>query len=151
MIDNALAPLGAIIERLRERVPEFRAVLSAPDLATVAEAQQPSPSAHVLYGGYRLAGADNARGGHGKAQAIVQTWIVVIAVKNAGEQVRKLTSLDAAGVLFVSVFGALAGWQPIAAAKPLRLAGPPMQPVYSAAFCYIPLAFEVELILTQET
>lgn len=150
MIDNALAPLAVIIGRLKERVPDLRAVLSAPDLATVTEAQQPTPNAQVLYGGYRLAGGESARAGHGKAQVIVQTWIVVLAVKNAGEQLRKLSSLDLAGALFVNVFAALAGWQPIESAKPLRLVSPPMQPIYTAAFCYIPLAFEVELVLTQE-
>lgn len=150
MISNALSPLGAIIDRLKQNVTDLRAVLSAPDLATVTEAQQTAPSAHVLYGGYRLAGGEPSRAGQGKAQAIVQTWIVVLAVKHAGEQLRKRSSLDAAGELFMAVFAALAGWQPIQSAKPMRLAGPPMQPVYSAAFCYIPLAFEVELVLTKE-
>lgn len=150
MIENAFAPLDAIMRRLKEQVPDLRAVLSAPDLATVTEAQHPAPSAQVLFAGYRPAGADGARGGHGKAQAIVQTWLVILVVKHAGEQVRKLKSMDLAGELFVATFCALGGWQPIESAKPMRLAATGMQPLYTAAFSYVPLAFEVELVLTQE-
>lgn len=149
MVENALAALPAIMTRLRERVPDLAAVLSAPDLATVIEHQQPSPNVQVIYDGYALRATEGARAGAGAAQVIVQRYFTVVTVKHAGDQKYKDASLAIAGKLFVAVFQALAGWQPVLGMKPLRLAPAPRSQ-YSPAFAYVPLAFEAELILTQE-
>lgn len=145
-IENALAPLTLIVERLRSEAPDFLDVLTAPDLATVLESQQRSPSATVMYDGYVVPGGVQHRAGDGVAQVILQRYAVIVAVKHAGDPARKRNATLIAGECWMQVFKALAGWQPMVGMRPLRLTTA-QRPAYAPAFAYIPLAFEAELIL----
>lgn len=147
MIANAFAVVPAIVQRLKDSVTEFANVLAAPDVETALESQMRSPCAHVIYDGYALPSSPDARAGLGKAQVIVPRVLIVIAVKNARDQLRKTEAIDLAGELFVKVFQALAGWAATPQMKPLRLASAP-RPLYGPAWAYVPLAFEAELVLT---
>lgn len=149
MIDNALAALPAIISRLKAECPDLREVYDSADSAAVTERQMPTPNAHVIYGGYAVAGSEGTRAGFGKAQIITQRFLVWISVKNARDQASKKETLLQAGVLFMGVFKALAGWTPIVGMKPLRMVSPPGA-IYTAAFAYIPIAFQGDLVLTTE-
>ena len=138
--------LGAeplLLERLREQVEGVRAVLSAADLAGVAESKQPTPALHVLYGGYTP--GEQLKGSQGRVQASHQRWVVVVAVRNlrtphTGEDAR-----GEAGPLLSAVLEALQGWRPSAEHTPLELAAGPA-PGFSKGYGYFPLAFATRVV-----
>ncbi len=146
MIENVFAPLPLIIEQLRREVPDFREVVDIPLAAAVLEKQMNTPNAQVVYDGFVVDISPSGSAGQGKAQKITQRWLIIIGVKNAADQVSKKDSLLAAGALWMRVFRALAGWQPMESAQTLRLATAP-RPMYTTTHAYIPIAFEGGLIL----
>lgn len=145
---NAFAALPAVVARIKATVPRFAMVMAAPDVETALESQVQSPAAHVIYDGYGVPGLAGRAGG-GRGQVVVQRLLIVIAVKNARDQARKQEAIDLAGELFMQCFEALAGWTATTQMKPLRLATAP-RPLYGPAWAYVPLAFEAEIVLTQE-
>jgi len=137
-MQDYLAAEPLIIQRLKDQVANLP-VLSAADLADVAEAKQITPAAHVLYGGDRL--ADSA--GRGAAQAWAQLWWIIVAVRNARDQGKGGEVRKTAGPLLLSVIKALSGWEPDKDHGPLKRVNPPTRPAYSkGGFAYFPLAFE---------
>lgn len=144
--ENLLAIEAELVERLKARMalaghPKVH-VLTAPELGDVLEEKQLVPAVHVVFQGYGVAEtAHNAR-----AARLTQTWLVVVVTRNT----RTLKAGDAAraqaGELAAHVAGALMGWQPAAATKPLRLVSAPGAG-FTAGHQYLPLAFEAEIIL----
>lgn len=144
-MDDYLAAGPAILERLREEMPALAAVREAADLAGVTERTLGSPEAHVIYRGDSIPAGDPRRGGEGERQVVVQSWMVVLAVRNArgaatGEGVRA-----DAGPLISRALVALAGWSPGVGFRPLvRVQAP--APAYSPAFGYFPLQFQTRIV-----
>lgn len=144
--ENLLAIEAELVERLKARMalaghPKVH-VLTAPELGDVLEEKQLVPAVHVVFQGYGVAEtAHNAR-----AARLTQTWLAVVVTRNT----RTLKAGDAAraqaGELAAHVAGALMGWQPAAAPKPLRLVNAPGAG-FTAGHQYLPLAFEAEIIL----
>ncbi len=128
---SLLALETPLVERLKATLPAAVQVLTAADLANVAEGSQPTPAVHVVYDGYRV--RDD-----GALLVIEETWATVIAVRNAraGREGRGARQ-DAAG-LVAQVLPALHRFQ-VAGYRPLRLVNPQARPGYSAGYAYVPL------------
>ncbi len=137
MLTNYLAAEQLIIDRLRANttVPE-RHVLSAADLANVAEATQPTPALHVIFTGY----APTQEKGDGLIQQTEQTWTVIVVVRNVREAATGTPARRDAGGYLAEVLAALQGWKPSAEHTAMKLAPAPA-PGYSSGYGYFPLAF----------
>lgn len=127
--------------QLADLVPRVH-VLSTADLAGVTEATQPTPAVHLVYQGYRVAESRS----DGRGARLEQTWLAIVATRN----VRDLRAGGAArvdgGLIAARVAGALMGFKPTPASKPLRLVDAP-NAGYSGGFAYMPLAFVAELVI----
>jgi len=147
MIANLLTLEPALLAKLKQvlagQTPAVY-VLSADDLAGVAEEKQLVPAVHLVYQGYRV--VQDSRS-DGLAARIEQTWLVVVVTRN----VANLKSADAvrsqAGVLCAQVLAGLMGFKAAGSVGPLKLATGPGAAV-SKGFGYVPLAFTAELALT---
>lgn len=132
-----LEPL--IVARLRERLPGHVHVLSAADLAGVAEGSQPTPAVHVVYQGYRVIESRP----DGRAARLQQTWLAVVAVRNVRDAAAGSAARGDAGQIAESVIAAMMGWKPDAINKPLTLTSAPAAG-FRAGHLYLPLAFVAE-------
>lgn len=127
-----------LIERLKCAVPEFRDVLGMADLAAMQESSQSTPAAHVIYQG------DSIPASSEKSQVITlveQTWLVVVAVRNARDTRGGSGAREEAGVLITDTIKALSGWNPAPELRPLVRVNAP-RPGFNAGFAYFPLAFK---------
>lgn len=141
MLSDYLAAGPFIIDRIRDAVSGVASVLPARDLANVVETTLQSPSVFVVYDGDRLGDASST----GRAQAIRQRWLIVLAVRNARQADGGAGLAAEAGPLISDLLQSLQGWQPSPDFRPLiRVAAP--HPGYSPAFAYYPLAFECQII-----
>lgn len=141
----ALEPelLARLREQLGMQMPDLH-LLSAADLAGVTEERQLSPAVHVIYRGYRVLEVNSSR----RSSRIEQTWLAVVATRNARAIKSGSEARADAGELAAKVVSALSGWQPPSGAKPLALATGPAA-VFSAGHQYLPLAFTAELVVGQ--
>ena len=143
---TALEP--AIVERLRARLPQVGAdrvqVLTAADLANIAEGSQPSPAVHVVLQSWSVGESR----GDGKAVRLVQTWLAVVAVRNLRDGKTGAAARADAGALAATVASSLMGWQPDGAAGPLQLVTPPGAG-YAAGYMYLPIAVAAPVVLQQ--
>lgn len=142
-MDNHLALEGLLIERLKSAVPEFRGVLGMADLAAMQESSQVTPSAHVIYQGDTVPSGNSA--GQGSAQVVVQTWLVVVAVRSARDTRGGSGAREEAGALMTRVIQALSGWMPGPEFRPMQRVNAP-RPGFNAGFGYFPLAFETRFV-----
>lgn len=134
---------AALVERLAATLPSAVQVLTAADLAGVAEGSQPTPAVHVVYD----SGAIKQRTPDGRAAKVEQLWYVVIAVRNVRGVRSGSDARFEASALADQVLAALMGWQVAATQQPLMLSGLP-KTQYSAGFMYLPLAFRAEVVLS---
>lgn len=139
-----LATEAALVARLTERLPATVRVLTAADLASVAEGSQPTPAVHVVYQGHRVA----ERRADGRALRLTQTWLTVVAVRNVRDARSGAAAREDASALVDAVFAALMGWQPDGLARPLAAADA-AQAAYVAGFMYLPIGWQAERVLTQ--
>lgn len=133
---------SALIERLQTRLPAGVHVLSAADLAGVAEGSQPTPAVHVVYQGDRPLEVSSS----GRTARVEQTWLVVAAVRNVRDARAGTGARQDGMALLDQARRALMGWQPEGASTPLKLAAAP-RPGFHAGFQYMPTAFAIETIL----
>lgn len=146
MIADYLEPWDAIMARLRREIPELRAVISGPDLATVRESQQPTPMVAVLYLGDQVDGGTGARAGSGAAQVVHQLYLTVLAIKNVRDPVADRGPFAQAGPLVSRIIDTLSGWRPSENFRALRRVQAPTRPDYQPGFFYLPLAFTCQLV-----
>lgn len=130
---------GLIMARLAAGVAGVR-VLSAADLAGVAEEAQVTPAIHVIYAGDRIVESDQ----YGTAR-VAQQWLVVVAVRNARSQRRGEAARSDAGPIAQQVLATMKGWEPGSRWSYARRVAAP-KPVFSAGFLYVPFQFEMEAI-----
>jgi len=138
---NYLGAEPLLIARLQAQVPGVKAVLSAADLAGVAESKQQTPALHVLFRGYR----PTRTSGEGRVQETEQTWQVVVAVKNLRSPQTGEHAREEAGPLLAAVLAALQGWRPSAEHTPLTLAAG-AAPGFSRGYAYFPVAFGTNVV-----
>lgn len=143
-MDNHLALEPLLIARLKSAVPGFRAVMGIADLESIPGASQTVPAAHVIYNGDTLPGGEG-RAGQGSAQVVVQSWLVVILVRNLRDALGGSAARSDAGLLLTDTIQALSGWQAAPEFRPLVRVNAP-RPAFNAGFGYFPLAFEARFI-----
>ena len=144
LIVNYFEAEDAIVQRLRDNVPELKDVLTPFGLAEMMESSQGSPVVHVVYAGDNVAGND---AGQGASRVVVQKWLVILAVRTPKAQLQKTTEIRTlAGTIVPKVLGCLQGWAPVSWMRPLGRAsgGPPAG--YSSSFAYFPFMFEGRII-----
>jgi hypothetical protein len=144
LITNYFEAEDAIVQRLREYVPELKDVLTPFGLADMLESSQASPVAHVVYAGDTL---PNSETGNGSTRVVTQRWLIILAVRTPKAQLQKTTEIRAmAGAIVPKVLGCLQGWAPVSWMRPLGRAsgGPPAG--YSSSFAYFPFMFEGRII-----
>lgn len=140
---------GLILARLEAELADLSSsaglkVLSAADLAGVAEGAQHTPSVHVVYNGDVIPGGDSVD--EGNYHVIQQRWIVVVAVRNAGNQRTGKAARDDAGPIISRVIKALSGWRPGQGLSPLRRVTAPGPAFTPGGYAYFPLQFEITLM-----
>lgn len=141
-MSNFLSLETAIVERLRDRLPDFVGVYTRAELADINEGNQPSPAVHVIYQGYSVTETRP----DGRAARLRQTWTAVVAVRNARAQVTLEAARADAGAIATAVLSALMGWAPDAQTLPAQLTNS-VAPGAAAGFFYLPLAFEFEFVV----
>ena len=142
-MDNYLALEEMIRNRLRGEAKGLQAVKRADDFQDASQRNQVTPAAYVIYAGDRITQTAGAQAGAGSAQAVHQTWLVMICTSSAQDYTG---AVDTAGKVIYSVIKALAGWQPPGFGRPLRRVNAPA-PEYLGGFGYFYFGFETQLII----
>lgn len=131
-----LAVEQAIVERLKARLPELRAVQTAEELAGVQQAAQHAPAAHVLFTGYNPRNTTRE-----DVIQVDQSWTVVLVTRT----VRQHTD-ENRGQMVARIVAALHGWKPDQARTAMTLIAAPIPPSYGPGVAYLPVAFETSVI-----
>lgn len=144
-MDSLLILEPELLARLKEQLatlPTKVHVLTAADLADVAEERQLTPAVHLIYQGYRVLQNRSDK----RLARIEQTWLAVVAVRNVRTVKTGADARADAGVLASAVLMGLLGWQAPSAAAAMELANAPAAR-FSGGHQYLPQAFTTELIL----
>ncbi|MBD3815428.1 MAG: DUF1834 domain-containing protein [Halothiobacillus sp.] len=128
-----LALEDALVNRLKGELPDAVHVLTAADLATVAEGSQPTPAVHVVYGGLEVLETNTG------FTSYQERWLAVIAVRNVAAIKSGTAARVDVGALAEQVNDALCYFR-AAGARPLQPVTPP-KPAYNAGYMYFPLAY----------
>ncbi len=132
---------NAIITRLQDKLGSLvKHVYSAAEFTGIDEESQFTPSCAVIYSGHtptQTPGASVL-----KVQEIEQSWLVVVATRNAFHSRTKRGAREESAPICKAVIEALIGWRPpLDAETPLRLAGAPEPQFSDAGLAYYPIAF----------
>lgn len=104
-----------------------------------------APTAFVLWEGDTFDTGPNGQALHGAAQIVVQSWTVLLAVRNA-DQFNADARHESAGPLLSDIHKALAGWVPSGLTRSMRrLQG--RRPSYQPNRALYPLTFGISLHL----
>ena len=121
------------------------AVLGIESLAQATERSINAPTAYVLWEGDRIDVGPQGNAGNGRWQMAVQSWTVLVAVRNADQDQHDARN-ESAGPLISSVHRALAGWKPMDDLRPFTRAQG-RKATYTANVGLYPLTFEILLNL----
>ncbi|MBB3231706.1 phage tail terminator protein [Halomonas stenophila] len=146
MNSDYLAAEPAIIARLESELQGVT-ILTAPDLAGVAQGRQVTPAVIVLYAGDQVPGGDAVD--QGDYHRITQRWMTVVSVRSAkgqhsGEGVR-----EAAGPLITKVIQALGGWKPAKGFGRMVRESAPRPAFTPGGYGYFPLQWGIDLLTNQ--
>jgi hypothetical protein len=133
-----LEPL--LVDRIKTQVQGLKAVLTAADLAAIAEQEQVAPAAHVIYLGDEIGTGPGDQGTLGKNQMVTQLWAVVVACYYADPADTGYGNRRAAGPLIASILRSLSGWTPDGAVGVL-MRGQPIKAHYANGYGYYPFVF----------
>ena len=135
--DDSLFIGRAIVERLREQMPDLRSVQLIDEMEDRDTEPKQTPSAVVILNALRPATAQPARTDQ-RAIPVEQQWLVVLVThskRRAGDRIA-----SEVGPLIPACISALHGWTPAGTNHPLGwLAGP--RPDYTAKTNLYPLLF----------
>lgn len=141
MIENWLGLEPLMVDRIKSKVGAGVRVLGVREIADANEATLGDAAVLVVYDGDRT----GESAGSGSASIDYQRWIVVVAVRHAGQGDGGAGSRVGAGKLISKVKRALSGWCPGDDYGELtKIPGP--RPGYTDAMGYFPLAYETYLI-----
>ena len=147
--NDFLAVESHLVERVKAAVAgmsPFVHVLTAAELASVAEANQPTPAVHIVYGNFRVIESR----GDGHVTRLDHTWLAITATRNVSDQRTGEAARREASALMARAGAALAGFKPPGATRPLRMTPAPL-PGFHAGYQYLPLAFLVETLFHATT
>jgi hypothetical protein len=115
-------------------------VFTAADLAGVREKSQITPALHLVLHSYRPLSDDG-----GSDSLWRETWLVIVVVKNARQNVGTTALREAASPLLKEAIAALDGWKCPGAIGLVRAIDGPV-PLFTDSFGYLPLAFAVNTV-----
>ena len=138
---NYLFAGSAIVERLKQTVPEFKAVLKAGNLANISRDAQRSPCAYVINT------KPEAHGGVGKAQYVTQQWIVAVVVNLADKRSLYADADELAGELITKTLRSLSGFKINERTLPITRAARTLNAEYIDGWGYYPFIFSVEFVM----
>ena len=132
----------AIVARLKDALPEVKAILTPFSIGDMIESSQQSPTVHVIYSGDQVV----STGGQGSKTMDSQRWLIVLAVRTPKAQLQQTGDIRViAGEIIPKLLKALQGWQATPEMRPLvRINGPVAG--YSSSFGYFPFLFEGRLV-----
>lgn len=143
-----------LITRLQDRLPvklpalaDALQVIPARSLAGVLENAQSTPSVQVYPGAYRPVDEQD----RGAIQTIEQTWLVVIVVRNAADQLGGSAARADASEICEAVLSTLLAWSPGQPYSRLRLVAAPAAQWSKGGFGYYPIAFTTRLTVKGES
>lgn len=142
--ENLLFLGPAITERLRQMLPDTVRVTEAYDLARLADGVQVVPAVMVVYSRYRVTDAAVPA-----FASVEQTWLTVIAVRNAINHGIGNAARAEAGLIAIQVIDALQQTR-FKPARGLKLADAPAAGSDSAGYFYLPLAWTAGITLARE-
>ena len=145
MVTDYLFMEPLLVERVKASVPGLKAVLTAPDMAAMAEQAQITPAAHVIYLGDEIGTGIGDQGTLGKTQIVTQLWAVVLAVYYADPSDSGFGSRRLAGPLIADLLRGVSGWTPEGNVKPLTR-GQPAQARYANGYGYYPFVFRAQFV-----
>ncbi len=137
---NYLSLETALIERLRQRVPQLRLVAGADALASLTEKAAQSPAAFVVYDGDKVVSTSH----DGGKEIVEQRWLVVLFVRHAGQDAGAALR-ESAGEGLAAVLAALAGFIPPPCIQALERVSAP-RPGFSPAAGWYPLAYQARFV-----
>jgi hypothetical protein len=141
LLEDYLFLVAQIVARLKAQLPELD-VLPIEAMAQATERSVRTSTAFVLWEGDRF--SDQA--GDGRSTAVVQSFTVVLAVRNADQVDKDARNLHA-GPLLSRLHKAVAGWAPEGVYRNFRRANGPRRPNYGPNVGLYPLTFEINLVL----
>ena len=136
---------STMLERIRQAVPAGVKVFSAADLAGAQANFQFAPAVHVIFSGYRV----KRNAANNLVCEVEQTWLTVVAVRNARDQKAGAAARGDSGDLTKTVFDAMAGWLPEGSCRPFSLADGPGSGFDEGVF-FIPLAWRTVVELARD-
>jgi len=153
---NYLEAEQGIVEILRLKVPELKAIYTPATLGDMQETSQICPAAHVIYNGEtvmsRAGGAQASAwdAGIGSLVTAYQYWLVVLVTHNVTAQLQNTSALrEDAGQLITKTLKALQGVKVSENTSPLlRITAP--APEYKAGFSYYPFVFTTQVRVNAE-
>ena len=142
LVSHLQARLDALLPTPTAMSPRVM-VLSARDVAAVAEASQYTPAVHIVYQGFSI----QEHRTDGLSNRIEQTWLAVVATRNVRDTLTGSAARVDAGTIALHVAQALMGFKAAPLTKPLQLANAPAA-AFTVGFQYLPLAFVAEVIVS---
>lgn len=140
---NYLLLESLLIDRIRSACPSFKAVHSASALANLDSIASQMPACFVVYEGAKVLDPDK-RLADTVPQTMLQTWQVVVAVRNVANLPQGSAQRDEAGDLIGELLPKLIHWNPANGLMPLKLVGE-MRAAYQAGVAYFPFRFETQI------
>lgn len=128
----------AIVERLREKVPELRSVELIDEMADRDTEPKQIPSAVVILDALRPASTQPVR----ESFLVDQQWLVVIITSSKSSAVDRIA--QKVGTLIPACLSALHGWVPQGTNRPIGWVASP-RPNYTARTNLYPLLFRAQL------
>ncbi len=119
-----------IVDRLKAALGDSVHVLTAANLAGVAEESQPTPAVHVVYQGMAISGNPLVK--------IEERWATVIVIRNVARIKSGQSTRQEAGPMMDAVYAALRRFRPAPGYSPMMPMTPSMSG-YSAGYGYFPL------------
>jgi hypothetical protein len=151
MVSDYLFLGPALIERLKQEVPELNEVLSAADLSLLDEYAIPTtPSAYVIYHGDTTPDDVASQGAMRGRQVIAQNWIVCLCVQNVNTSGLNDDANREAGPLISKILSGLLGFVPridnVIVTRPVGRSGLTMPVIYDADYAYYPIVFKTHFV-----
>lgn len=142
---NFHAAEAGIVQRLTDACQTgpnawARAIGTRATLANVAEEMQTTPAIYVVYDGYVVLDADQARA------LLAHRWLAIVAIGNATQGREAAPRNQDAGPLVADVLAALHGYVPPGSSGAMVPATPPRPYFSESRFAYYPVAFTADVI-----
>ncbi len=139
----ALEP--AIVARLTDQLPELEVVYTPFSVDNMLELTNAAIAAHVIYAGDRVGESV----GNGRANAVYQRWLVVLAIRDDSAQLEQTQSIRAiAAPLIIKLLRALQGFNPqISGYRALQRTDDGVGVGHAPGFGYFPYLFESQMLV----